>query len=638
MSTSILNIRNSVPFALRCIAILAALLFSNAAMSDEAILAPGYGKLAYPAPIAGTYDLPIIRQAGDGQVLDSNGEPHRLLDLMNDKVVLLSFIYSTCSDVNGCPLATLVFHRIKQYLQKHPELSQQLRLMTLSFDPVHDTPEQMQHYGAGFQDQSIDWLFLTTTSEQQIKPILDQYQQPVNKNYTEDGQFTGTYSHVLRVYLIDRNQQIRNIYSVSFLHPETLLSDVKTLLIEPDDKQTVVQNTDNKKRFLAGDNKTGYQSSDYQTQAQALTQRTGIEADLLGLAMNPPLGLPPLPIPANNPITNEKIALGRKLFYDRRLSLNQTFSCAMCHVPEQGFTSNEMKTAVGIEGRTVRRNSPTLYNVGYFSALFHDSRESTLEQQVWGPLLAVNEMGNPSIAAVLDAINQDPDYVRQFQQIFNRPPGMETVGMALASYQRSLNSANSAFDRWYYGKQESALTGQQKRGWRLFSGKAGCSACHQVGQNNALFTDQQNHNTGVGYADSLPDTDKTQSVQVAPGVFIKVNQDIIRSVSEPTANDLGRYEITQNPAHRWQYKTPSLRNISLTAPYMHNGSLSTLEEVITFYNQGGIKNENLDPLIHLLSLNEQEQQDLVAFLHALTGDNVELLVSDAFAAPVNDPE
>ena len=142
-----------------------------------------------------------------------------------------------------------------------------------------------------------------------------------------------------------------------------------------------------------GDYKGGYESSEYHTQSVSLDRRQGQRADLMQVLSKPPLGLPPVPVPADNPVTQLKVELGRKLFYDRRLSLNNTISCAMCHIPEQGFTSNEMALAVGIEGRTVRRNAPTVYNSAYLTRLFHDGREHSLEQQVWSPLLANNEMG-----------------------------------------------------------------------------------------------------------------------------------------------------------------------------------------------------------------------------------------------------
>jgi cytochrome c peroxidase len=337
-------------------------------------------------------------------------------------------------------------------------------------------------------------------------------------------------------------------------------------------------------------------------------------------------------------LTAAKINLGRKLFYDRRLSFNNTFSCAICHVPEQGFTSNELATSVGVEGRSVRRNAPTLYNVAYAQQLFHDGRETTLEQQVWGPLLAHNEMANPSIGHVIEKINNNPDYKNLFEAAFKRPASMETLGMALASYERTLNAADSPFDRWHYGNDTNAINPAAQKGYQLFTGKAGCINCHTLSEQNALFTDQHLHNTGIGFAQSMEKTPETSKIQIAPGVFADVSSTAIQSVAETKANDLGQYEITQNPAHRWRYKTPSLRNVSLTAPYMHNGSLATLRDVINLYNQGGIANENLDPLIKPLHLQPQEIEDLIAFLQSLTGSNVQALVADAFAAPIGEAE
>ena len=596
-------------------------------------LAPGYGILEFTAPKAGSYQLPILGNATNGKVLSSDGKPKKLFDFMGDKLVLLSFIYSTCSDVNGCPLATMVLHKIQKRLLKEPQMTTQLRLLTLSFNPLHDTPEKMATYGKGLQHQALEWQFLTTKSEEDLQPILQHYKQNIQKVFDDKGNFTGTFSHILRVYLIDKNKNIRNIYSVDFLHADTLINDIKTLLLNNNDEKT--ENAA-KSVYVAGDNKDHYQQADYQTQSIALVQRKGKQSDLLQTVLQPPLGLPTTPVPTDNPITQEKIALGRKLFYDRRLSINNTFSCAMCHVPEQGFSSYEMATSVGVEGRTVRRNAPTIYNVAYMQKLFHDGRENTLEQQAWAPLLAHNEMANPSIGYVINKIKQSDDYQGLFEKAFNRSASMETIGMALASYQRTLNSADSAFDRWFYAKEENALTESAQRGYQLFSGKAGCNACHLVDDHYALFTDHQLHNTGLGYQQTMEKTPKTLKVQVAPGVFVDVAGDTIASVSEEKPADLGLYEITQNPADRWKYKTPTLRNINLTAPYMHNGQFQTLKQVIEFYNQGGIANENLSPLIKPLNLSNTEKQDLLAFLNSLTGSNIDELVSDAFAAPIGE--
>jgi cytochrome c peroxidase len=588
---------------------------SAGVLADNAApaLAPGYQPLGYTAPTPGSYQLPVLGSAADGKVVDSDNKDTTLHHLINGKITVLSFIYSTCSDVNGCPLATAVLHKIHSRLKKDPELAQRIRLLTLSFNPEHDTPDTMRRYGSDFQGQNLDWQFLTTRSDKDLQPILENYRQNIQKVYDANGQFTGTFNHDLRVYLIDEKQHIRNIYSVAFLHADTLIGDLKTLLQSATDTPA-------------------------NTYTQALAERVGKPTDLLKTVRQAPLGLPALPVPADNRPTAAKISLGRKLFYDRRLSLNNTVSCAMCHVPEQGFTSHEMATAVGIEGRTVKRNSPTLYNVGYAQLLFHDGRENTLEQQVWGPLLAHNEMANPSIGYVIDNIKHHADYRGLFEKAFGKPAGMETIGMALASYQRTLNSANSPFDRWYFKHDKKALDSQAQQGFQLFTGKAGCVACHSIDAKHALFTDQKLHNTGLGYAQAMQADSSSQKVQLAPNVFAEVSKQLIKSVSEAKTNDLGRYEVSQNPADRWQYKTPSLRNIALTAPYMHNGSLGSLRDVVEFYNCGGVANENLDGLIKPLNLTHQEIDELVVFLTALTGDNVDELVGDAIAAPIGDTQ
>jgi cytochrome c peroxidase len=386
-----------------------------------------------------------------------------------------------------------------------------------------------------------------------------------------------------------------------------------------------------------GDLRTGYESSDYETRSISLKRRTGKAADLLRMLKSTPLGLPWVTIPADNPVTHEKVQLGRKLFFDRRLSLNATMSCAMCHIPEQGFTNNELATPIGFEGRTVRRNAPTIYNVAYFSHIFHDGRETRLEHQVWQPMLASNEMANPSIGYVIEKIRRLPDYNGLFESAFaGRGPGMETIGMAIASYERTLVSGNSSFDSWYFDQEESALTESAKQGFRLFREKAGCAVCHTIQDDYALFTDDDFHNTGIGWQMSEGGGPAEISVQLAPGVKVLVPDSVIKTVGERPPSDLGRYEVTQDPADRWGYKTPTLRNVSLTAPYMHNGSLGTLKEVVAFYNKGGIPNPQLDPLIRPLGLTLQEREDIVAFLESLAGDNVETLVLDAFAAPTGD--
>lgn len=349
----------------------------------------------------------------------------------------------------------------------------------------------------------------------------------------------------------------------------------------------------------------------------------------------PPLGLPPVLHPAGNPPTQAKIALGRKLFMDRRLSHNNTFSCAMCHVPEQGFTSNELGTAIGVEGQTVRRNSPTILNVAYVRQLFHDGREFSLETQAWGPLLAANEMANPSIGYVIEKIRQLPDYKRMFERAFKgRRADMKSVGEVLAAYQRTLVSANSRFDRWKYGKDEKALTAEEKSGWVVFSGKGGCIACHTVGPKYALLSDDKFHNSGIGYARSMG-LKTRYGVELGGGAKTEVGREVLDSFEQPLP-DVGRYEVTLDPSERWAYRTPMLRNVALTAPYMHDGSLGTLEEVVEFYDRGGIDNPDKDSRIHPLGLTTAEKVALVAFLKTLTGDNIAALIRDARRVPSVD--
>jgi cytochrome c peroxidase len=346
------------------------------------------------------------------------------------------------------------------------------------------------------------------------------------------------------------------------------------------------------------------------------------------------LGLPAMEHPSDNLPSEAKITLGRKLFMDRRLSHNNTISCGMCHVPEQGFTSNELATAVGIEGRSHRRNSPTIFNVGFYKFLFHDGRELTLEDQVVGPLLAFNEMGNPSIGYVLDKIKSFEDYDGMFESAFGGGVTLERVGHAIAAYERTLISGNSRFDQWRFGGNANVLTEQEKAGFEIFTGKGGCIACHTINDKTALFTDQSFHNTGIGWARNNKVMKKeyksdTFPVQLAPGVVVQVKHELIETSSEKPENDVGRFEITEDPEDSWKYKTPSLRNLTVSSPYMHDGSLTTLEEVVAFYNRGGDDNPEKDALMIPLGMSVDEQSALVAFLKSLTGENIKVLEDEA---------
>ena len=350
---------------------------------------------------------------------------------------------------------------------------------------------------------------------------------------------------------------------------------------------------------------------------------------LLPFPLEPPLGLPPVPIPENNTLTAEKITLGRKLFFDRRLSPNDTMSCAMCHVPTQGFTVNETRLAVGMNGQSTKRNPPALYNVAYLRVLFHDGREFTLEDQIISPLTNPVEMANPSMGYVVNKVGKLPSYEEQFRQTFGEGVSVATLGKALASYERTLLSANSPFDRWYFGKDQNAVSQEVKVGFKIFSGKGQCNTCHTVTKDASLFTDQGFHNTGVAHLQLIPEN--TVNVDLGGGLTVTMPRTQVNEVLTPPEQDRGRYEITHDPTDLWRYKTPSLRNVVLTAPYMHNGALLTLEEVIDYYDQGGTKSEGQDPKIAPLHLSKEEKRALVAYLRSLTGDNVNTLAKEGTA-------
>ena len=617
--------------------------FTQDTRYNTEILAPGYNKLTFDAPKVGSYTLSNYKSATDGKVIDQDSTKTTLHNLYEDKIVLLNFMYSTCADINGCPLATAVFHKIKNQLMEQPEIGNHVSLLSLSFDPENDTPEIMKLYGAGTNNNIVDWKFVTTNSEKMLSPILENYNQRIIKDYDSEGNYLGSISHILRVFLIDKNKSIRNIYSVSFLHPDILINDIKTLLDKRTDNGTkmIVSESDysgTSKLGRPGDNKKGYESKDYVSDSKSLT-RKGKAADLIKFTQRQQLGLPKLNLPKEAFLTREKIALGRKLFFDRRLSHTDTISCAICHVAEMGFAHNELKTAVGTEGRSGLRNAPTIVNTGFLTRLFHDARESSLENQVWGPLLAHNEMANPSPGYIIKKLNAIPDYKGLFEEAFGQGPSIETISRALASYEYTLISGNSAFDRWYYGKDSSAISKQAKKGFELFTGKGQCISCHLIQKDYALFTDERLHNTGIGYQATMYKEPPIKKILLAPGIEIEVDTSTYQNrkfTPEISPNDLGLYRITQDPKDRWKFKTPPLRNVELTAPYMHNGALVTLRDVVEFYSKGGIPNEVLSPLIRPLNFTEEEIDNIVEFLKTLTGSNFDELILDAHAAPIGE--
>jgi cytochrome c peroxidase len=361
-----------------------------------------------------------------------------------------------------------------------------------------------------------------------------------------------------------------------------------------------------------------------------------LEERALARLASPPLGLPPVPLPADGPPTALQVALGRKLFFDPGLSFNGTMSCGLCHLPEQGFTSQELARPVGIEGRSLRRNAPTLLNVAYLEHLFHDGRETSLETQPVGPLLDRREMANPAIGLVIDRLRASPDYAGLFEAAFGQGPSVDRLGQAIAAYERTLLLAASPFDRWRYGGEPDALGAAEKRGFALFTGEAGCSSCHPVGERAALLTDQDFHDTGIGWRNAERRRQLRQDgsvpVRLAPGVTATLPFAAVASVGREEEPDLGRHEVTQATADLYRVRTPSLRNVALTAPYMHDGSLATLEAVVRHYAAGGVPHPGQDERLRPLALDEAEITALVSFLESLTGRGVAEIVEEAQAA------
>jgi cytochrome c peroxidase len=307
------------------------------------------------------------------------------------------------------------------------------------------------------------------------------------------------------------------------------------------------------------------------------------EAEPAAWRVSVPLGLSDdLQVPADNPLTREKVELGRFLYYDARLSVAGDVSCATCHHPDHSFGDGE-PVSTGHEEQKGGRSSPTVTNSTYSYLQFWDGRAASLEEQALGPIENPIEMANTldGMVATLEGI---PGYAPLFQAAFgDESITPDRVAKAIASFERTVLSGNSRWDRFMDG-DTSALSEQEQRGWDLFTGKAECTLCH-AGQ---TFSDSDFHNLGVGM-----------------------------SAEEP---DLGRYVVTENDADRGAFKTPPLRDISKTAPYMHDGSHETLEEVVELYNRGGEPNEWLSDKIRPLNLTPEEVRDVVAFLKALDGE------------------
>ena len=315
--------------------------------------------------------------------------------------------------------------------------------------------------------------------------------------------------------------------------------------------------------------------------------------------------------------SRDKIALGQTLFFDKRLSADGTTSCASCHDPATAFTSKDA-IAVGIMGRSGTRNVPTIINSKFSASLFWDGRVRTLEEQVKQPLLNATEMGLESEADLVNRLSAIPEYVKQFRRVFPKSGiTLDTVAAAIAAYERTLVSVNSPFDRFIKGDR-NAISDNQKAGWAVFREKAKCIECHSFSASAPLFTDFQFYNTGT--AVNNPKFDSV--VQRAAEIKARKGADASSLAHDPDFSELGRFLVTHDEKDMGAFKTPTLRNIELTGPYMHDGSIKTLLDVVRFYNEGGRKNPHLHKRMHPLNLNEKEINDLVEFLRALTSDDV----------------
>jgi cytochrome c peroxidase len=322
--------------------------------------------------------------------------------------------------------------------------------------------------------------------------------------------------------------------------------------------------------------------------------------------------LPPI-IPAENPLTSEKVALGQKLYFDVRLSKDDTVSCATCHGPLHAF-AEPRPVSIGVGGASGVRNAPTVLNAAFLSEQFWDGRAPTLEEQAKGPLVNPVEMAMPDHAAVEKKLQGLPEYAPLFRTAFgDEQVTIERVAQAIASFERTLISVEAPIDRFLAG-EEKAISASAQRGWALYNGKARCNTCHGHVGAFPLFTDEQYHNIGVA-AKEVNFEELARRVQQNPARLDQLTH-------APGVNQLGRFIVTKEPKDIGAFKTPQLRNVAKTAPYLHDGSEKTLADVIEFYDRGGNPNPWLDGGMRPLGLSAAEKADLVALLETFTSDDL----------------
>jgi len=315
--------------------------------------------------------------------------------------------------------------------------------------------------------------------------------------------------------------------------------------------------------------------------------------------------------PSDNPITDAKAKLGDMIFDEKRVSSDNSVACNTCHSPRNGFTTHTAASR-GVGDQIGKRNAPSILNAMFYKSMFWDGRAATLEEQATLPILNPVEMGQKDPKDVVAKLSAIPEFVEAFQKVFGRPPNWEDMGKALGAFERTRLSTEAPFDRFLHG-DEKALNASQRRGWALFTGKARCGSCHTYDPALPLFGDNRFHNTGVAAG-------KQDLNQLAKRVATGNKSEIDRLALETDDSELGRFLVTQKKEDIGAFKTPFLRDVLLTGPYMHDGSLETLWDVIEFFNKGGERNPFLDGEMKPLGLTASEVDDLVNFLGALTSD------------------
>ncbi len=336
-----------------------------------------------------------------------------------------------------------------------------------------------------------------------------------------------------------------------------------------------------------------------------------------------PLGASPqlyaIAVPRNREPTPDQIVLGEKLFKDKRLSVDDSVACETCHDPAKGFTDHRgnSATSAGVGGQHGQRNAPTVLNALFQATQFWDGRAATLEDQAKLPVLNPVEMGQKDPADVVAKLRKIPEYAQAFNAVYGNDITYDEVASAIAAFERTQYSGNSPFDRFLAGNQQ-AISDLAKRGWELFQGKGRCSACHAFNAVSPLFSDQKFHNIGIAaHKQNFAELARKAAAVLRTGDTKQLDELALQT----SYSELGRFLVTKNEADIGAFKSETLRNIGVTAPYMHDGSLASLWDVMDHYNKGGVPNPYLDGGMQRLGLSEAEIDDLVAFLFTLTDDH-----------------